>query len=136
MKSLIIFITILGLFSISYSQSTKPIKQPRIVYKNAKTRHKHLKIEILNKIIKPILRESREPIEEIVVDLCPEIFGYNKLKNGCNLESKGKLTISVTVNGFPTENTDGFSLFAWIKRNNDGSFGKDEYLRLLPKKSN
>ncbi len=132
MKILLALILAFCASSVSYSQTTEQMKNfrpPKIIFKNVKPRHKRLKAEALNKIVYPLICESDEPIEEIIVDFCPEILGLKQGERGCDNEAQGKLTFSITVNGFPTENSDGSSSVMWIERNKSGSFDRNEYLR-------
>lgn len=132
MKLLLALILAIFASSVSYSQTTGQMNKsrpPRMIFKNLKPKHKRLKVEALNKIVYPLICESGEPIEEIIVDFCPEILGLKKGERGCDNEARGKLIISITVNGFPTENSDGSSSVMWIERDKDGNFGKNEYLR-------
>src|ERR1700732_5224470 len=68
---------------------------PKISYKHSKSRHKELKAEIVKTIINPLLCDSDKPIEEIIIDYCPEVFGMESTELGCAHESEGKLTISI-----------------------------------------
>ncbi len=132
MKLLFALILAFCASSVSYSQTTEQTNKsrpPKITFKNVKARHKRLKAEALNKIVYPLICESDEPIEEIIIDFCPKILGLKEDERGCDNEAQGKLTISITVNGFPTENSDGSSGVMWIERNKDGSFDRNEYLR-------
>jgi hypothetical protein len=100
--------------------------RPKISFKHAKARHKELKTEIVRTIIKPLLCDSAKPIEEIIIDFCPEVFGMESNELGCAHEFEGKLTISITVNRF-----DGASAVAWVDRNSKGSFDHDIYLKIF-----
>jgi hypothetical protein len=113
----------------AYSQSTEQAKKqppPKIIYKHAKSRHKQLKAEVLNKIINPLLCECKVPIEEIIVDFCPEILGEKEGERGCQNENRGELTISITVNRW-----DGASSVVWIERNKEGGIDKYEYIKIF-----
>jgi len=133
MKILFVVILVFCASFVSYSQTTEKMKQispPKIIFKNVKAKHKRLKAEALDKIVYPLICESDKPIEEIIIDFCPKILGLKEGERGCDSEAQGKLIISVTANGFPTENADvSFSSVRWIKRNTDGSFDRNEYLK-------
>lgn len=129
MKILPVITLLFAFYFSGYSQSTEQSKKPplpKIIYKNAKSRHKQLKSKVLNKIIYPLLCECKVPIEDITVDFCPEILGDNEGERGCKDEDKGELTISVTVN-----RVDGASSVVFIERNKEGSFDKYEFLRIF-----
>jgi hypothetical protein len=122
--------TLLVLSALTGTFSQKPVKAtktapPKIVYTNAKARHKQLRTEVLNRIIKPLLCESEVPVSDITVDFCPEMLGSEE-KRGCQNEAKGELTISVTVNW-----EDGSSGVRWIDIKQDGAFEKDADLGFL-----
>jgi len=129
MKFSLAFMLILLIFFGAYSQTTEQEKKqspPTIVYRHAKSRHKQLKAEVFNKVISPLLCECKTPIEEIIVDFCPEILGMKEGERGCQNEDKGELTISVTVNRW-----DGASSVVWIERNKEGGINKYEYMRIF-----
>ena len=108
--------------SVLHSQTTaqsKYYRPPKIVFKNVKAKYKRLKSETFKKIISPLLCENEKPIEEIIVDFCGE--------RGCQAEENtGNPLIEVVVNWY-----DGSSAVIWVKINGNGSFDRDEYLRLF-----
>jgi hypothetical protein len=125
----LVLILILSACFGAHSQTTGQAKKqppPKIVYRHAKSRHKQLKAEVFNKVISPLLCECKTPIEEIIVDFCPEILGMKEGERGCQNEDKGELTISVTVNRW-----DGASSVVWIERGRGGGIGQYEYLRIF-----
>ena len=130
MKFLVGLIFILSVCFGAFSQSTEQAKNqsspPIIIYKHAKSRHKQLKAEVLNKIINPLICRCKTPIDEIIVDFCPEILGEKEGERGCQNEAKGELTISITVNRW-----DGSSGVAWIEINKEGGIDKYEYLSIF-----
>ena len=127
MKALLAIVLLLFSVFGAYSQSKEQIKKPhpKITYKHAKSRHKQLKAEVLNKIINPVLCESVIPVSDITVDFCPEILGPEE-ERGCKNEANGELTISITINW-----EDGSSGVRWIEINKEETFDKDVYLGFL-----
>ena len=129
MKVLSATVLMFALCAGAYSQSREQAKRlplPKVTYRHAKSRHKQLKAEVLNKIINPLLCECKVPIEEIIVDFCPEIIGPKDGERGCQNEAQGELTINVIVN-----RTDGASSFVFFDVNKEGSFDKYDYLKIF-----